>query len=133
MKNFTLTPQTADNNTEIRLVARSLMLLALLTAILYLRVFISTILSALDAGGRGGIGLLSVIFLIIAIAGLLLTWRWEGIGGLMTLVSGAGLAVVTYFISPNSPWLSAFFYGSPFIITGGLCLVCWHRARSSTS
>lgn len=125
-----LTPQPEDRISELRLIARSLMLMALLTAVLYVRVFVAAILSTMNAGGQGGIGLLSFLFLIIAIVGLLLTWRWEGFGGLIVLISGVGLAVVTYFISTTSPWFTAFFYSSPFIITGALCLFCWHRVRN---
>lgn len=125
-----ITSQSDDRIDQFRLIARSLMLLALLTAILYIRVFAATTLSTMTAGDQAGIGLLSFLFLITAIAGLILTWRWEGLGGLIVTLSGIGLAVVTYFISTASAWFTAFFYSSPFIITGVLYLICWHRIRN---
>jgi hypothetical protein len=129
MKNLIYAPQPDDSVNELRLITRSLMLLALLSGILYIRVFIISTLTELDAGGKDGIGLLSFLFLVVAITGLLLTWRWERLGGLVVVGSGIGLALVTYFMSTDSPWLTSFFYGSPFVITGSLCLVSWHRTR----
>lgn len=131
MNNMVYRPQPDDKVRELRLITRSLMLLALLTGILYARVFITTTMKELDASGQGAIGILSFLFLVTAIIGLLLTWRWEGPGGIVVLLSGIGLTVLTFFIVPKteSPWLSAFFYGSPFIITGCLCLLCWWRAN----
>lgn len=123
------TPQPENRIGELRLVTRSLMLLALLTGLLYIRVFVAASFSVLDTGSPRGIGLLSFLFLIVAIAGLLLTWRWEGLGGLVVVGSGIGLAVLTFFMADETPWLTAFFYGSPFVITGCLCLFCWWRGR----
>jgi hypothetical protein len=88
-------------------------------------------LRPLDVSGEGVIGLLSFLFLVVATVGLILTWRWEGLGGLIVVISGIALSIITYFLSSESHWLTIFFYGSPFIITGSLCLVCWHRARQS--
>jgi hypothetical protein len=105
------------------------MLLAFLTAVLYIRVFVAATLWPLDVSGEGAIGLLSFLFLVIATVGLILTWRWEGPGGLIVVFSGTALSIVTYFLSSENRWLTIFFYGSPFIITGSLCLVFWHKAR----
>ena len=128
MKNLVYTSQPDNGISELRLITRSLMLLAFLTAVLYIRVFVAAALLTQEAGA-GGIGLLSFLFLVVSIAGLLMTWRWEGLGGFLVVISGIALSIVTYFISGENRWLTVFFYGSPFIITGSLCLVCWHKAR----
>lgn len=127
MKNMVYSPEPGDSVKELRLITRSLLLLALLTAFLYLRVFLAEPLSVLDADGLGGFGFLSLLFLGTAIAGLLLAWRWEGLGGLVMLASGIGLAVLTFISAAETPWLTAFFYSSPFVITGSLSLLCWWR------
>jgi hypothetical protein len=129
MKNLIYTPQPDDRINELRLITRSLMLLAFLTAGLYIRVFVAATLWPVDVSGEGAIGLLSFLFLVVAIAGLLLTWRWEGPGGLVVVISGIALSIATYFLPSENRWLTVFFYGSPFIITGSLNLICWHRAR----
>jgi hypothetical protein len=103
--------------------------LAFLTAVLYIWVFVAATLWPMGVTGAGAIGLLSFLFLVVATVGLILTWRWEGLGGLIVVFSGIALSVVIYFLTNENRWLTIFFYSSPFIITGSLCLVCWHRAR----
>lgn len=127
MKNFTYVHQPDDKSGELRMVTRSLLLLSLLTAILYTRVFVVTMLTGPETVDRGGDGLLPFLFLVTAIVGLLLAWRWEGLGGLVMTLSGIGLAVLTFISATETPGLIAFFYGSPFIITGCLSLLCWWR------
>lgn len=129
MKNATYTYRPDDSIYEWRLVTRSLLFLALLTGAIYLRVFIAGLYPEMLGRGQEVIGFLLLAFLITAIAGLLACWRWEGIGGLITTFSGVGLAVLSFLGATNNPWLTAFFYGSPFMITGGLFLICWWRAR----
>ena len=127
MKNSTYTLQPENKFGELRLVTRSLLLLALVTAVLYIRVFLTTILSELDTSDHGELGILSFLALITATVGLLLAWRWEGLGGWVIAISGIALTVLTFLSVPESPWLTAFFYGSPFVITGFLSLLYWWR------
>ena len=129
MKNASYTHRPEDGIDELRLVTKSLLILASLTGVLYLRVFIVETFSAMSARGQGVLGLLSLALLVAATAGLLATWRWEGIGGLVATLSGLGLAVLSFLLATNNRWLTAFFYGSPFVITGGLSLVCLWQAR----
>ncbi|MFZ0546893.1 MAG: hypothetical protein WAM60_15710 [Candidatus Promineifilaceae bacterium] len=131
MKHVIYTPLPNERIGELRLITRSLLLLALLTAILYIRVFMIASPLTSEVGIHGEIGLLSSLFLTAATVGLLLAWRWEGLGGIVMTVSGISLAVLTFLTSAELPWLTAFFYGSPFAITGILSLVCWWKARHS--
>jgi hypothetical protein len=71
-----------------------------------------------------------LLLLISGLIGLIITWRHVKAGSMIVLASGIGLAVVTYFISVVVPWVAAFFYGSPFIITGALCLVYHQRIQA---
>jgi hypothetical protein len=127
MKNSTYTLQPDDNINELRLVTRSLLLLALLTAILYIRVFLTSTLSELDTSGYGELGPLSLLFLIAATVGLLLAWHWEGLGGLVVVISGIALTILNFISASQTPWITAFFYGSPFLITGAVSLFYWWR------
>lgn len=128
MKNLIYAPKPESNNGELRLITRSLLLLALLTAILYIRVFLTVTPSSLDLESQGISTVVPILLLLLAILGLLLAWKWEGLGGILVVVSGVGLAILTFISATNAPWLTAFFYGSPFVITGCLCLVCrWRK------
>lgn len=132
MKNPTYPHQPNNRFSELRIVTRSLLLLALLTGVVYLRVFAASGLSVVDTGDRDLIGILSLLFLIAATAGLLATWRWEGFGGLVATGAGLSLGILTYLTATDIPWLTAFFYGSPFIIAGGLSLLCWRQGWSKS-
>lgn len=108
---------------ELRLITRSLVFLALLTGILYLRVFV-------QGFSMSWAGVILPAFLAVALMGLLGTLRWEGMGGLLAVAGGLGLGILVY-VSTTEPnrLLTAFFYSSPFIISGALSVACWWQAR----
>ena len=130
MKNAADFPQLNDSTQELRMITKAVAFLALLTGILYLRVVVGESLAAQTAGEPLTEILLLLAFLIIATAGLVVARWWDGAGGLTALLGGIGLAVIDYSILGRNQWYGAVFYGSPFVISGILCLVCWWRQRA---
>lgn len=116
-----------DNGVELRLVVRTVRLFALLTGLLYLRVVAGDVLARNREGDLPLALALLLALLLVATAGLALAWRWEGLGGLIALGSGVGLALLDYPRYTENRWLAALLYSSPFIVTGGLCLLCRRR------
>lgn len=113
---------------ELRVVTRLVGMLALLTGLIYLRVVGSETLAAgFETNGRISPWLL-LGALLVAIAGVLLAWRQEGIGGLIAAIAGLVLGGLAYFTASQHRGFSAFAYGSPFLITGALFLACWRRS-----
>ncbi|MCP5095874.1 MAG: hypothetical protein GY943_10000 [Chloroflexi bacterium] len=112
---------------ELRLVAKSVGFLALLTGLLYLRVAVDEgMLAPQEDGIAINIWLLMALF-VIGTLGLLSAWRWEAVGGVTAVLSGIGLLIL--FLSMGRGWLNAIFYGSPFMISGALFVGCWWRNK----
>ena len=128
MKSYAHPQPSEEHFSETSLIARSLILLSTLTGFLYIRVFVAAGHSLFGSDGHE-IDLLMSVLIGFAICGLIIAWRWEGLGGFMALVSGLILTVLVTVLSVKLSWLTGFFYGSPFIITGGLCLFSWWRKR----
>jgi hypothetical protein len=124
------TQKTANGwTTVMRWVAR---LLALVAAGLF-------VYSAIEFGGRilpalswtspQGIPLLAV--LIVSIAGALIAWRWELVGGVMTL---AGAVIVIALVCAGSGvdmFLCALLFTLPMLVAGVLYLGCCWRRRAA--
>ncbi|HEX6386364.1 MAG TPA: hypothetical protein VF177_16960, partial [Anaerolineae bacterium] len=64
---------------ELRLITKSLLFLALLTGVLYLRVFTAGNVAAFRADGWNQTHILSLTFLVVAMLSLLGTLRWEAV------------------------------------------------------
>ncbi len=124
-----LTQHPADKPNELRFLARSVGLLALLTGLIYLRVIGAE--SFLTAGSRSENqnGILLFALLIAATLGILCAWRWEAVGGVIASLCALGIALLAYFTFPEQRWFAAFAYSSPFLVTGLLFLGCWRRTR----
>ncbi|MBK8985720.1 MAG: hypothetical protein IPM39_06505 [Chloroflexi bacterium] len=123
------TQHSPDKLNEMRFLARSVGLLALLTGLIYLRVIGSE--SFLTTSSRPGNdhGLLLFALVAAATLGILCAWRWEAVGGIVASVSALGIALLAYFTFPEQRWFAAFAYSSPFLVTGLLFLGCWQSNR----
>lgn len=111
-------------NEELHLAMKGISFLAVITALIYLRVAIGNLLSEnpiIDGAW------LMLLLLIVALAGLLISWRWSGWGGFLTLLAGLGLTVLAYSTATTNPIFVAFLYGSPFIVSGAFALACWRK------
>lgn len=70
------------------------------------------------------------IALLVALAGALVAWRWELVGGAMTL---AGVAVIMALVCIGSGidmFYCAFLFTLPLLIAGILHLGCCYRKRA---
>lgn len=114
---------------ELRLIAKSIGLLALLTAVLYLRVIIGQGLLSFRAGALNVDTIALAVLLITATVGLFSAWRYERGGALVAILSASGLAILVYLTTAEHKLFAAFLYSSPFIISGALFLACWWRER----
>lgn len=126
--------QATDGNAsssydELRVYTRAVGLLAVLTALLYLR--------AMTAGGflyRGvneNIPVTAILFvlMLIATAGLVLTWRWECVGGVVAILGSLAVAAVVFSTFTENRLLASLVYSSPFIVSGSLCVADWWKHR----
>ena len=114
---------------EWHLITKLVVILAIVTGILYLRVFMVEIVPALFATGQRAASVLSLVLLLCAILSLVSTRYWEGWGGVIAMLSGLGLGSLIYLTAEEKSWLNAFFYSPPFIIAGALSLADWWRSQ----
>ena len=126
--------QATDGNTsssydELRVFTRAVGLLAVLTALLYLRAM--TTGGFLYRGVSENIPVTTILFVLMlfATAGLVLTWRWECVGGVVAILGSMAVAVVVYSTFSENRLLAMLVYGSPFLISGTLCVADWWKHR----
>jgi hypothetical protein len=122
-------PQQKNGFDELRLITKSLLFLALLTGLIYLRVFIVEIIPAMRVNGSAAVEIAKLVLLVTAMLGLLLTWRYEMVGSVTAVLAGLIFGILVYRTTTQSPLLLTFFYSSPFVISGGLSLVYWWRQQ----
>ena len=125
-----LTNQHSSNElNQLRFVAKSVGILALLTGLIYLRVVGIESASAIRTGAWGQKTVILFFLMILATLGILCAWRQELLGGMVALVSGLGVGIVTYLTFEQNRLFTTFAYSSPFLVAGGLSLACWWRGR----
>lgn len=111
---------------SMRWVARLLALVALGLFVFFAVEFGARILPSLSWGAQG-IPLL--IAVLVSLAGLLVAWRWELVGGIMTMAGvGATIALVCLG-SGGDMFLCAFLFTLPLLVAGALFLGCCWRTR----
>jgi hypothetical protein len=107
----------------IRWVAR---IIALSLAVVVL-IFVSGAGVNVSAMGSDEI-LMSAVFLMMWL-GLIVAWRWEGAGGILTTGGTALYVLLDYFLTGHVLRFWVFFV---FLIPGLLFLYCWWRPRHGT-
>jgi putative Mn2+ efflux pump MntP len=122
--------KTNSRTKEMRYLARSVGILALLTGLIYLRVVAVEALASLQTNRETAV-LFLLGLLIVAMTGLVCGWRWELVGGLITVVSALAIGILTFFSITDYPLFSALAYSSPFFIAGILLLGCWKRSHTT--
>ena len=105
------------------LVANTVGVLAFVTGVLYARVFVSDGMLTTADGQVNWHAVYALVLLTIALIALFLTWRGVPYAALVTVAGGVSLGMMTATIADNMPWLTAIFYGSPFVIAGVLFAV----------
>lgn len=116
------------NVSELRVTARILTMFAIVAGLIYTRVFIN---SGVLEEENSVMAKAAVGFLLLAVLGLAMTFRWEKWGGILAIVGGLGLGLIA-FVSTGS-WIKAMLYSGPFLITGLLSLAAWRRFRVKES
>jgi hypothetical protein len=126
--------RTTDGNyessfDEFRVFTRTVGLLALLTAVLYLRALASG--GFLYRGDSETIPATTILFvlMLVATAGLVLTWKWECLGGLVAVLGSMAVAVIVYNTFAENRLLATIVYSSPFLVAGSLCVADWWKHR----
>jgi hypothetical protein len=130
MNDITKAPVQNYDHYELRVVTKAVSFLAALTGLLYLRVIIGEVTTAVQQDDFPVGGVLMLILLIVATAGLIISWWWEGLGGWLAVIGGIGLAFVDYSIMDRGVWLVTILYCTPFIIAGTCCLVCAYMTKT---
>lgn len=133
MNDITKAPMPNDDHFELRIVTKAVAFLAALTGLLYLRVIVGEVTTAIQQEDFPIEGVLMLILLLVATAGLIISWWREGLGGLLALIGGIGLAVIDYGLIGRGGWLVTILYCSPFIIAGVFCLVCAYMTKNQTA
>ena len=110
---------------EMRTTARMVSLLAIFTGGVYVLAFVE--LGAL-ADVESVTNLVTAVCIVLASVGLILAFRWEGMGGFMAILGGVALAFIVAQYTENN-WLKVFFFSSPFIISGLFMWVSGWRNR----
>ncbi|HID52576.1 MAG TPA: hypothetical protein EYP41_11130 [Anaerolineae bacterium] len=97
---------------------------AIVAGLIYTRVFIN---SGVLEEENSLMAKAAVGFLLLAVLGLVLAFRWEKWGGILAIVGGLGLGFIAFV--PTGSWIKGLFYSGPFLITGLLSLAAWRRFR----
>jgi hypothetical protein len=111
-----------------RWTARLLGLLAIALFALFIYMSGAQVLPALSWTDPQGMPLM--LFLVIALAGVLLAWRWQLVGGLMTTGGAAAIIALVCGGSGFDMFLCGLFFTLPLLVTGALHLGCCWRTKA---
>jgi hypothetical protein len=115
------------STSAMRWTARLLALVAIGLFVYFAVDFGARVFPALSWGPQG-IPLLVVVG--IALAGVLVAWRWELVGGIMTLAGVAGIMALVCLGSGTDMLFCAFLFTLPLLVAGTLYLGCCWRTKS---
>lgn len=114
------------STTAMRWTARILALLAVGLFVFFAVDFGARVFPTLSWGPQG-IPLLVV--LAVALAGVIVAWRWELVGGIMTVAGVAGIMALVCLGSGTDMLFCAFLFTLPLLVAGALYLGCCWRTR----
>ncbi len=79
-------------------------------------------------------GMPLLLAMVVAVAGLLVGWILEMLGGLMTLLGATAIPILVYLGSGPTLLLAALILSLPLFVCAGLCLgCCWRTRRAAVS
>jgi hypothetical protein len=70
-----------------------------------------------------------LVALVVALAGALIAWRWELVGGIMTIVGAVAIIGLVCLGSGADMFLCSLFFTLPLLLSGALYLACCWRTR----
>ena len=121
--------QSSHKTIPFRAVANLIGVLAFFTGVVYVWGLVGEMVPISFAEANPYL-IVQTILLIVGTLSLVSTLRWELIGGIVAIICGILLAVVTLVANTETmPWLAAAVYGSPFITAGILYLVDWQLSQ----
>jgi membrane protease YdiL (CAAX protease family) len=113
--------------TTMRWAARLIGLAAAGLFVAFLAVSGSFVLSEIDWASPQGLPL--ALALVVAVAGVLVAWRWELVGGLMAMVGSVAIMGLVCAGSGADMLYCAFLFTLPMLLAGALYLGCCARKR----
>lgn len=121
--------QKCDNGwtTAMRWAARVLALIAVGLFVYFAVEFGAKVFPALAWTSLQGIPLL--IALVLALAGVVIAWRWELIGGMIAVGCSTAIIALVCAGSGLDMLLCAFYFTLPILLAGALYLSCFWRTR----
>jgi hypothetical protein len=78
-------------------------------------------------------GMPLLIALVVALAGLLIAWRWELVGGAMAVGGATAILVLVCAGSGLELFQCALLFTSPLLLAGALYLGCCWRRRAAVA
>ena len=114
------------STTAMRWTARILALLAV-GLFVYFAVELGARVFPTLSWGPQGIPLM--VALAVALAGVVVAWRWELVGGIMTVAGVAGIMALVCVGSGTDMLFCAFLFSLPLLVAGALYLGCCYRTR----
>jgi CHASE2 domain-containing sensor protein len=76
-------------------------------------------------------GILLVVIGLVALAGLILSWRWEKLAGIMLVAVAAAMGAHIATYASRNYALAWATIGLPFLVSGVLFLNAWRLSRES--
>ncbi len=76
-------------------------------------------------------GILLGILVAIALAGCIISWWRQRIGGILLILASIGLGIHIGIIAPRNHFLVWLMLGLPYLIAGGLLLYAWWLERKA--
>ena len=118
--------------TAMRWAARVLALIAVGLFVYFAVEFGAKVFPALAWTNPQGIPLL--IAVVLALAGVVIAWRWELIGGMIAVACSAAIIALVCAGSGFDMALCAFYFTLPLLLAGALYLICcWRTRRAARS
>ena len=125
---MTKAQQTGNGWTStMRWIARILALVAVGLFVLFAVTAGSSVISAASWISPQGAPLL--LALLVALAGVIVAWRWELVGGIMAMVGALAIIGLTCLGSGVDMFLCSLYFTLPLLISGALYLACCWRTR----
>jgi peptidoglycan/LPS O-acetylase OafA/YrhL len=114
-----------------RWMARILALLVIGLFVLFLAESGTAIISQLSFGDPQGHPVL--IALVVALAGVTVAWRWELVGGIMSIAGSLAIIGLVCIGSGTGMFLCSLFFTAPLLLAGSLYLTCCYGTRAHTT
>ena len=118
--------QKDGSTTAMRWTARILALLAVGLFVLFAVELGSKVFPTLSWGPQG---IPLMVALVVALAGVVVAWRWELVGGIMTVAGVAAIMALVCTGSGTDMLFCAFLFTLPLLVAGALYLGCCWRTR----